>query len=78
MNEDLSIKSIRNLLWEEIHNLKDGNTSAANLSAITNASGKILSTVVMQMKYAQMTGQKMENMEGVSSFIEDKTNLLND
>jgi hypothetical protein len=56
--EKLSIHSIRSILWDEIHSLRTGETSAANVSAITNATGKILSTVALQMKYAQLTGQK--------------------
>lgn len=56
--EELTITAIRDILWNEIHALRTGETSAANVSAITNATGKILSTVVLQMKFAQMTGQK--------------------
>ena len=58
VQEKLSVKAIRDILWNEIHSLRTGETSAANVSAITNATGKILSTVVLQMKYAQLTGQK--------------------
>ena len=61
VKEELSMGSIQKILWDEIHNLRNGDTSAANLSAITNASGKILSTVALQMKYAEMTGQKIED-----------------
>ena len=56
--KEMSVNSIREILWDEIHALRNDETSAANLSAITNASGKILSTVALQMKYAQMTGKK--------------------
>jgi len=53
----LTLGAIRDLLWEEMHSLRAGDTSAANVSAMTNASGKILSTVALELKYAQMTGQ---------------------
>jgi hypothetical protein len=56
--KELSMQSIQETLWDEIHNLKNGETTAANVQAITNASGKILSTVALQMKYAQLTGSK--------------------
>lgn len=59
--EELTMGSIQSILWDEIHSLRTGETSAANLSAITNASGKILSTVALQMKYAQLTGQKIDD-----------------
>ena len=54
--EKLNISNIRNLLWEEIHKLRKGETSAAAVNAITNANGKILTTVKLQMEYAKMTG----------------------
>ena len=59
--EELTMEAIQTILWDEIHNLRTGEGSAANLSAITNASGKILSTVALQMKYAQLTGQKLDD-----------------
>jgi hypothetical protein len=56
----MNIANIQEILWSEIHNLKDGNTTPANVQAITNASGKILSSVALQMRYAQMTGEKLD------------------
>lgn len=55
--DKLTLGAIRDLLWEEMHSLRAGDTSAANVSALTNASGKILSTVALELKYAQLTGQ---------------------
>ena len=71
---ELSVNSIRNLLWDEIHELRTGHTSAANLSALTNATGKILSTVVLQIKLAEMTGQKPD-LEMIS-FITNQTKAI--
>ncbi len=59
--KELSMASIQSILWDEIHSLRAGETSAANLSAITNASGKILVTIALQIKYAQLTGQVIDD-----------------
>ena len=56
--EKLSLSAIRSILWDEIHSLRTGETSAANVSAITNASGKILSSVALELKFSELTGQK--------------------
>lgn len=53
----LSITGLRNVLWEEIKKVRAGETSPANVNAITNATGKILSTVKLQMEFAKITGQ---------------------
>ncbi len=56
--EGKNIHEIRVLLCEEINNLRAGKTTAANVNAVTNATGKILSTVKMQMEYAKLIGKK--------------------
>jgi len=56
--QELTIGNIQDILWDSIHDLRNDETSAANVSAITNATGKILSSVGLQLKYAQLTGQK--------------------
>ena len=53
----LSINGLRSILWEEIQKVRAGETSPANVNAITNATGKILSTVKLQMEFAKLTGQ---------------------
>lgn len=53
----LSITELRNVLWEEIGKVRAGETSPANVNAVTNATGKILSTVKLQMEFAKLTGQ---------------------
>ena len=53
----LSLGNIREVLWEEVAQLKSGNTSPANVNAICNATGKILSSVKIEMEFAKLTGQ---------------------
>ncbi len=59
--ESMSFTAIRSVLWDEIHGVRSGDTTAMNLSAITNAAGKILSSVALEVKLCQITGAKPSN-----------------
>lgn len=48
---------MRTILAEEIQKLREGLTTAANVNAIVNASGKILSSVKMEIEYDRLTGK---------------------
>lgn len=48
---------LRAMLTEEIGKLRAGGTTAANLNALTNATGKILSTVKLEIEYNKLLGQ---------------------
>lgn len=53
---DPNIDDLRRILWDDIHKLRAGETTAQNVNAVCNSAGKILSTVKMQMEYARLTG----------------------
>lgn len=53
----LNINNLRETLAEEIQKLREGQTNAANVNAVTNATGKILSTVKLEMEYCKMIGR---------------------
>jgi len=55
--QKMDINTIRTILAEEIGKLRDGQTTAANVNAITNATGKILSTVKLEMEYHKLIGK---------------------
>jgi len=57
MTTKMNINSLRNILAEEIDKLRQGQTNAANVNAVTNATGKILSTVKLEMEYCKMVGK---------------------
>ena len=64
----MTVNNVQELLWDEIYKLRNEETTAANLSAITNATGKIMSAEVLKIKYSELTGQKpkspmLENKE---------------
>lgn len=50
------INDLRKILCEEINKLRNNKTTAANVNAITNATGKVLSTIKVQMEYAKLSG----------------------
>lgn len=54
---ELSLHGIRDVLWEDIQAVREGKETAANLQAVTKASGMILSSVALELKYAQITGK---------------------
>ena len=56
-NKKMNIDSLRGILAEEIQKLRDGHTNAANVNAVTNATGKILSTVKLEMEYCKLLGK---------------------
>lgn len=57
MPEQLNMEELRGVLVEEIHKIRDGNATAANVQAITNAVGKILSTIKLEMEYCRLVGR---------------------
>lgn len=55
--EKMDINNLRTILAEEIGKLREGSTTPANVNAITNATGKILSTVKLEMEYHKLLGK---------------------
>lgn len=53
----IDINNLRTILAEEINKLREGSTTPANVNAITNATGKILSTVKLEMEYHKLLGK---------------------
>ena len=52
-----TVNDLRVILAEEIAKIRAGTTTAANVNAITNATGKILSTVKMEIEYSKLLGK---------------------
>lgn len=53
-----TMNQLRDLLCEEIDKVRTEKTTAANVNAIVNATGKILTTIKMEMEYAKLKGQQ--------------------
>jgi len=58
MTEKMDNKGLRGILVEEIIKLRKGETTPASINAITNATGKILSSVKLEIEYHKMLGLK--------------------
>lgn len=52
-----TIDDLRVILSEEIEKIRNGKTTAANVNAITNATGKILSSVKLELEYGKLHGR---------------------
>ncbi len=52
------LADLRDILKEEIDKLRAGETTPANINAITNATGKIFASIKLEMEYARMIGEK--------------------
>ena len=59
-NELKTVTDIRSVLSEEIVKLRNGDTTAVNVNAIVNATGKILSSVKLEMEYNKLVGKMPE------------------
>ena len=57
-----SMNQIREMLCEEIDALRAKKTTPANVNAVVNATGKILTTIKMELEYAKSLG-KQANMK---------------
>ena len=57
MDQILNIQDLRTILAEEIMKIRREETTPGNVNAIVNATGKILSSVKMEMEYAKMLGK---------------------
>lgn len=55
------MNDIRSILCDEIEKLRENKTTAANVNAIVNASGKILSTIKLDMEFAKLVGKQPKN-----------------
>lgn len=55
--DSMTMNDIRAVLTDEIMKIREGNTTAANVNAISNATGKILSTVKLEMEYHKLIGK---------------------
>lgn len=53
-----TMHNIREILSEEMDSIRAKTTTAANVNAICNATGKFLSTIKLEMEYAKMIGKQ--------------------
>lgn len=51
--------------YHEIHRLRNNETTAAGVNAISNATGKILSTYKLELEISKLVGRAPTNIIGV-------------
>jgi|GEM_PF-923901 len=56
--KQFSLNELRGVLSDEIEKLRGGSTTAASVNAVSNASGKILSTFKLELEVAKLLGKK--------------------
>jgi len=61
-----TVNDMRLILADEIQKIREGKTTAANVNAIVNASGKILTTIKMEIEYNKLIG-KTPNIEFINA-----------
>lgn len=54
----MTLDEIRAVLSDEVERLRTGQSTAATANAVTNAVGKILSSVKLEMEYLRLSGRK--------------------
>ena len=54
------LNELREILSDEIQKIRENKTTPANVNAITNATGKILTSIKLEMEYAKLLGKKPE------------------
>lgn len=64
--KSLTLNELRTILSEQIEKIRAGQATAASVNAISNATGKILSSVKLELEYHKMVG-KTPNMPGLLS-----------
>jgi len=71
MPQPMNINELRGVLSNEIEKIRAGDTTAANVNAVTNAVGKIFSSVKLEMEYCKLVG-KTPNIQLLTAGEEKK------
>ena len=51
-----NMAQMRSILWESIEGIRSGKSSPAQVNAISNACGKFLGTMKLEIEYIKLTG----------------------
>ena len=67
--KQMDLDELRLMLSDEMRRLRDGDTSAAVVNALSNASGKFLSSIKLELDIYKMIGKPPD---GVSGLLPDR------
>jgi hypothetical protein len=57
-----TLNELRGILSDEIDKIRSGATTAANVNAVSNATGKILSTIKLELEAVKLLGKKPSSL----------------
>lgn len=60
--QSYTLNELRGILSDEIQKIRSGTTTAATVNAVSNATGKILSTIKLELEAAKLFGKKPQSM----------------
>jgi hypothetical protein len=63
--KQFTLNELRGVLADEIHRLRNNETTAAGVNAISNATGKILSTYKLELEISKLMGKQPQNIAGL-------------
>lgn len=61
-NQAMTLPELQQVLSDQIRKIEEGETTPAKVNAISNATGKILASVRLQMDYHRLSGKPLPNI----------------
>jgi hypothetical protein len=74
--KQMTMVDLRTVLSEQIELIRKGKSTASNVNAISNATGKILSTIKLELEYHKLIG-KAPNLSAMLGDGSDITPAVN-
>lgn len=65
-----TLNELRGILSDEIQKIRSDQATAQNVNAISNACGKILSSVKLELEAYKMMGKKPTALAGIAGIVE--------
>lgn len=59
MPRQMTLGDLQAVLWDQISKLENDETTPARANAVSNATGKILASVRLQMDYSRLSGKPL-------------------
>jgi hypothetical protein len=71
--QQFTLNELRGILSDEIDKIRSGSTTAANVNAVSNATGKILSTIKLELEAVKLLGRKPTSLAAIAGLTEEAT-----
>jgi hypothetical protein len=70
--KQFTLNELRGILSDEIEKLRAGSTTPANVNAVSNASGKILSMIKLELEVMKLLGKQPTGIAALLSATGDE------